>query len=180
MFFFLAQVLLREMKLLLSMVPLCPIWIWCIWKVFYKKNKLYAWWWGKMKMKDEFQKWKDRNLKRLRCFLIKHPIYLSAFNLLLTCYIYTNIYPFCLLIFLKKAQNSNYNFISNHFNSRSSRVEPPDLAGILRSTDDIIESLVCPPPPSDAVMSEEMISGLIVPAPNWSKSSLMADSWHFW
>ncbi|XP_070499233.1 protein still life, isoforms C/SIF type 2 isoform X2 [Chironomus tepperi] len=54
---------------------------------------------------------------------------------------------------------------------RSSRVEPPDLAGILRSTDDIIESLVCPPPPSDAVMSEEMISGLIVPAPSWSKHS---------
>lgn len=53
---------------------------------------------------------------------------------------------------------------------RSSRVEPPDLAGMLRSTDDIIESLVCPPPPSDpAMMSEEMISGLIVPAPNWRK-----------
>ena len=53
---------------------------------------------------------------------------------------------------------------------RSSRVEPPDLAGILRSTDDIIESLVCPPPPSDPPMiSEEMISGLIVPAPGWSK-----------
>lgn len=59
--------------------------------------------------------------------------------------------------------------ISRHF-TRSSRVEPPDLAGMLRSTDDIIESLVCPPPPSDpAMMSEEMISGLIVPAPNWRK-----------
>lgn len=56
---------------------------------------------------------------------------------------------------------------------RSSRVEPPDLAGILRSTDDIIESLVCPPPPSDPpsrpMISEEMISGLIVPAPGWRK-----------
>ena len=53
---------------------------------------------------------------------------------------------------------------------RSSRVEPPDLAGILRSTDDIIESMVCPPPPSDPPMlNEEMISGLIVPAPGWSK-----------
>ena len=49
---------------------------------------------------------------------------------------------------------------------RSSRTEPPDLAGILRATDDIIESLVCPPPPSEPpVISEEMISGLIVPAP---------------
>lgn len=54
---------------------------------------------------------------------------------------------------------------------RSSRTEPPDLApGILRSTDMEIESLVCPPPPSDPpVISEEMISGLIVPAPGWSK-----------
>jgi hypothetical protein len=59
---------------------------------------------------------------------------------------------------------------SIHLESRSSRVEPPDLAGILRSTDDIIESMVCPPPPSDPPMiSEEMITGLIVPAPGWSK-----------
>lgn len=43
---------------------------------------------------------------------------------------------------------------------------------MLRSTDDIIESLVCPPPPSDPpMMSEEQISGLIVPAPNWRKSN---------
>ncbi|KAJ8673588.1 hypothetical protein QAD02_004850 [Eretmocerus hayati] len=56
---------------------------------------------------------------------------------------------------------------------RSSRVEPPDLNGIMRVTDDIIESLVCPPPPTDPpVISEEMISGLIVPAPNWSKEQL--------
>lgn len=49
---------------------------------------------------------------------------------------------------------------------RSSRVEPPELTGLMRSTDDIIESMVCPPPPSDPPMiSEEMISGLIVPAP---------------
>ncbi|PNF36611.1 hypothetical protein B7P43_G13341, partial [Cryptotermes secundus] len=42
---------------------------------------------------------------------------------------------------------------------RSSRTEPPDLAGIMRATDDIIESLVCPPPPSEPpVISEEMIS----------------------
>ncbi|XP_021697786.1 protein still life, isoform SIF type 1 isoform X2 [Aedes aegypti] len=56
---------------------------------------------------------------------------------------------------------------------RSSRTEPPDLVGIMRSTDDIIESLVCPPPPSDPpVISEEMISGLIVPAPNWRRSCI--------
>lgn len=56
---------------------------------------------------------------------------------------------------------------------RSSRTEPPDLAGIMRATDDIIESLVCPPPPSEPpVISEEMISGLIVPAPGWSRSHI--------
>ncbi|KAI8428896.1 hypothetical protein MSG28_007529 [Choristoneura fumiferana] len=52
---------------------------------------------------------------------------------------------------------------------RSSRTEPPELAGMMRAaTDDIIDSLVCPPPPSDPpVISDDMISGLIVPAPAW-------------
>jgi hypothetical protein len=60
---------------------------------------------------------------------------------------------------------------------RSSRTEPPDLAGIMRATDDIIESLVCPPPPSEPpVISEEMISGLIVPAPGWSGSHIFVTS----
>ncbi|XP_078039922.1 guanine nucleotide exchange factor still life isoform X3 [Augochlora pura] len=58
---------------------------------------------------------------------------------------------------------------------RSSRTEPPDLTGTMRVTDDIIESLVCPPPPSDPPVSEEMISGLIVPAPGWSKESIVQD-----
>ncbi|XP_034824789.1 protein still life, isoform SIF type 1 isoform X16 [Maniola hyperantus] len=54
---------------------------------------------------------------------------------------------------------------------RSSRTEPPELTGMMRAaTDDIIDSLVCPPPPSDPpVISDDMISGLIVPAPAWSK-----------
>ncbi|XP_024085963.1 protein still life, isoform SIF type 1 isoform X2 [Cimex lectularius] len=53
---------------------------------------------------------------------------------------------------------------------RSSRTEPPEMgAGLLRPDVDI-ESLVCPPPPSEPpVISEEMISDLIVPAPGWSK-----------
>ncbi|XP_023316626.1 protein still life, isoform SIF type 1 isoform X1 [Trichogramma pretiosum] len=56
---------------------------------------------------------------------------------------------------------------------RSSRTEPPDVTGIMRVTDDIIESLVCPPPPQDPpVISEEMISGLIVPAPGWTKEQV--------
>ncbi|XP_034237865.1 protein still life, isoform SIF type 1 isoform X3 [Thrips palmi] len=59
---------------------------------------------------------------------------------------------------------------------RSSRTEPPDLATIMRATDDIIDSLVCPPPPSEPpVISEEMISGLIVPAPGWSKEMYSPD-----
>ncbi|KAL5293086.1 TIAM1 family protein [Megaselia abdita] len=54
---------------------------------------------------------------------------------------------------------------------RSSRTEAPDQLGIMRVTDDI-ESLVCPPPPTDKpIMSEEMITGLIVPAPGWNGSS---------
>ncbi|KAK0091700.1 hypothetical protein PV326_002837 [Microctonus aethiopoides] len=59
---------------------------------------------------------------------------------------------------------------------RSSRTEPPDLSGIMRVTDDI-DSLVCPPPPTDPpVISEEMISGLIVPAvPGWSKEGIMQE-----
>lgn len=40
----------------------------------------------------------------------------------------------------------------------------------MRVTDDMIDSLVCPPPPSEPpAMSEEMINELIVPAPGWSK-----------
>jgi len=54
---------------------------------------------------------------------------------------------------------------------RSSRTEPPDIANLMRAatTDDIINSLVCPPPPTDGLISEEVISGLIVPAPAWCK-----------
>ncbi|CAB0015635.1 unnamed protein product [Nesidiocoris tenuis] len=55
---------------------------------------------------------------------------------------------------------------------RSSRTEPPEMSPgtpLLRPDVDI-ESLVCPPPPSEPpVISEEMISGLIVPAPGWSQ-----------
>lgn len=61
-------------------------------------------------------------------------------------------------------------FICSLISHRSSRTEPPDLVGIMRVTDDMIDSLVCPPPPTDPpVMSEEMITGLIVPAPCWSE-----------
>lgn len=48
---------------------------------------------------------------------------------------------------------------------RSCRTEPPELAAAVRSTDEYIESLVCPPPPSDGVISDEMLGKLIVPSP---------------
>ena len=49
--------------------------------------------------------------------------------------------------------------------------EPPDCITTMKNaTDDIIESLVCPPPPSDReAMNEDVISSLIVPAPGLSK-----------
>ncbi|XP_064292085.1 protein still life, isoforms C/SIF type 2 isoform X12 [Plodia interpunctella] len=61
---------------------------------------------------------------------------------------------------------------------RSSRTEPPELSGMMRAaTDDIIDSLVCPPPPSEPpVISDDMISGLIVPAPAWSKELYSPDT----
>ncbi|KAB7495767.1 Protein still life, isoform SIF type 1 [Armadillidium nasatum] len=62
---------------------------------------------------------------------------------------------------------------------RSSRTEPPDLASLMKTTDEIIESLVCPPPPTEASLNEEMISRMIVPAPNWSKlNSMQTDRIH--
>nr|XP_018900306.1 PREDICTED: protein still life, isoforms C/SIF type 2 isoform X2 [Bemisia tabaci] len=54
---------------------------------------------------------------------------------------------------------------------RSSRTAAPEVTAsqmrnIAMHTDDMIQSLVCPPPPSEPpIISEEMISGLIVPAP---------------
>ncbi|KAG8188453.1 hypothetical protein JTE90_008018 [Oedothorax gibbosus] len=50
---------------------------------------------------------------------------------------------------------------------RSPRLEPPDSPPLRpAATDDYIEALVCPPPPSDpALISEEMIDKLIVPSP---------------
>ncbi|XP_045492860.1 protein still life, isoform SIF type 1 isoform X2 [Colias croceus] len=63
---------------------------------------------------------------------------------------------------------------------RSSRTEPPELSGAMRAaTDDIIDSLVCPPPPTDPpVISDDMISGLIVPAPAWSKELYSPEAEH--
>lgn len=57
---------------------------------------------------------------------------------------------------------------------RSSRTEPPDPSNPLKSTDDMIDSLVCPPPPSDNPLNEEAISSLIVPAPEWSKDQAIS------
>ncbi|CAG9136207.1 unnamed protein product [Plutella xylostella] len=62
---------------------------------------------------------------------------------------------------------------------RSSRTEPPELVGVMRAATDDIDSLVCPPPPTDPpVISDDMISGLIVPAPAWSKELYSPDPDH--
>ena len=45
---------------------------------------------------------------------------------------------------------------------------PPVMAGGERNVD-MIESLVCPPPPTDNSFNEDAISSLIVPAPGKSK-----------
>ena len=62
---------------------------------------------------------------------------------------------------------------------RSSRTEPPDLTSCVarpvNTTDDMIDSLVCPPPPSEGPLNEEAISSLIVPAPKWNKESISPD-----
>lgn len=51
---------------------------------------------------------------------------------------------------------------------RSPRTEPPETAAAVRSTDEYIESLVCPPPPSDGMISDEQLGKLIVPSP-WER-----------
>lgn len=52
---------------------------------------------------------------------------------------------------------------------RSCRTEAPEMASVVRSTDEYIESLVCPPPPTDGAISDEMIGKLIVPSPHWNQ-----------
>ena len=52
---------------------------------------------------------------------------------------------------------------------RSCRADPPDVTCLLRTTDDLIDSLVCPPPPSDQLITDDVLSNLIVPAPSWRK-----------
>lgn len=55
---------------------------------------------------------------------------------------------------------------------RSCRADPPDVTCLLRTTDDLIDSLVCPPPPSDQLITDDVLSNLIVPAPSWRKQEL--------
>merc|ERR1740128_226406 len=59
---------------------------------------------------------------------------------------------------------------------RSCRADPPDVTCLLRTTDDLIDSLVCPPPPSDQLITDDILSNLIVPAPSWRHSQpIMCD-----
>jgi len=52
---------------------------------------------------------------------------------------------------------------------RSARTEPPSLAAALAAADAAIAQLVCPPPPADPiVLTDDVLSHLIVPAPHES------------
>ncbi|KAI1288249.1 Protein still life, isoforms C/SIF type 2 [Halotydeus destructor] len=59
---------------------------------------------------------------------------------------------------------------------RSCRTEPPELAIAVKSTDEYIESLVCPPPPSDGIISDEALDRLIVPSPWDSRAAVTRPS----
>lgn len=111
----------------------------------FKRNSLYAWWWGKVI-------WLSKSI----WFFYVCVCRLSNESMI---WIWFDIFMWCILCLPVRVSFS-----------RSSRTEPPDLVGIMRVTDDMIDSLVCPPPPSEPpAMSEEMINELIVPAPGWSK-----------
>lgn len=61
---------------------------------------------------------------------------------------------------------------------RSSRTEPPALAAALAAADAAIAQLVCPPPPADPdVLTEDVLSNLIVPAPHESKEKVVLQFW---
>ncbi|ODN06327.1 Protein still life, isoforms C/SIF type 2 [Orchesella cincta] len=60
---------------------------------------------------------------------------------------------------------------------RSSRTEPPALAAALAAADAAIAQLVCPPPPADPlVLTEDILSHLIVPAPHENKDLSPSDT----
>lgn len=53
---------------------------------------------------------------------------------------------------------------------RSARTEPPSIAAALAAADAAIAQLVCPPPPADPmVLTDDVLSHLIVPAPHESR-----------
>ncbi len=53
---------------------------------------------------------------------------------------------------------------------RSCRVDRPvNTTAMMEHADMYIENMVCPPPPSQARISDKTIGELIVPAPNWGE-----------
>uniref|UniRef100_T1ITC4 T-lymphoma invasion and metastasis-inducing protein 1 n=1 Tax=Strigamia maritima TaxID=126957 RepID=T1ITC4_STRMM len=59
---------------------------------------------------------------------------------------------------------------------RSCRTEPPDFVNIMKTTDEFIEQLVCPPPPSDSALSEEMITAQEKVSPDMDSMPLTTSS----
>ncbi len=53
---------------------------------------------------------------------------------------------------------------------RSCRTDcPVNTTALMEHADMYIENMMCPPPPSQARISDKVIGDLIVPAPNWGK-----------
>ena len=54
----------------------------------------------------------------------------------------------------------------------------PDAANLMKSTDDIIERLVCPPPPSENVVRDDDIDNMIVPSvKSWGEEHHITVPW---
>ena len=64
---------------------------------------------------------------------------------------------------------------------RSCRLKKPDntiASALTNHADTYIDNMMCPPPPSQARISNRIIDDLIVPAPSWGKLSVYVWSCH--
>ena len=57
---------------------------------------------------------------------------------------------------------------------RSCRVERPvNTTAMMEHADMYIENMMCPPPPSQSRISDQIIGELIVPAPHWGNNLIL-------
>jgi hypothetical protein len=71
---------------------------------------------------------------------------------------------FCVFFLIEPLRRNNIPAIY-----QKSNLEMRKPSGADRCATPLPDSLVCPPPPSDSALNEDVISSLIVPAPKWSK-----------